>query len=116
MISAPRAGWKAAASVRAGENVLDSMPSPAMAMQGRLVDVAASDTGLPSGGGSSTADGFQRGGQRLLQTLQSGTDQPGVRAEDCAFDGQVLGHQRMAALVELTAHRGDERFEGREQT
>src|SRR3954452_9419673 len=110
MISASRAGWKAAAWVRAGENVLDSMPSPAMAMHGNRIGDAASDTRLPSGRGNSIAEGFQCSGQRLLEALQPGTDQPGVCAEDGAFDGQLLGHQRMAALVELTAYRGDERF------
>jgi hypothetical protein len=40
----PTRGTKAKASVRAGENVLDSMPRPAMAIRGRLVDRRGSAT------------------------------------------------------------------------
>ncbi|CAK7279617.1 conserved hypothetical protein [Streptomyces misionensis JCM 4497] len=66
------------------------------------------------GAGPGAAEVAYGVGHALLQGELSGADDSGVRAQAGPFDGEVLGDQRVAALVQLAADRGDERFEGGE--
>ena len=52
--------------------------------------------------------------ETALQGELPGADETRVGAERHALDGEVLGHERVAALVELAPHGGDERVEGGE--
>src|ERR1044072_8222468 len=114
-MSSPRPGWKAGASVRAGENVEDSMPRPATGITGRDEGTVAPDALLSAGESwlvaptrrsrtwtrlraplTASGDRLHRLRQRPLQRELARSRQPGIGAQRRPLDHQVLGHQRMA--------------------